>query len=155
MQVLISLVVAMGIGAAVALAGPNEEALLAADRAFNDKAQKDGIAAAFEAFAAPKARMFRGEEHIVSGPAAIGALMAEQYAHGGSLSWTPTEAVSSADGTLGFTHGRWTYTSPAAEGREPRIGKGSYVSVWSRQPDGTYKFEVDIGNPDQKQDGAE
>lgn len=131
-----------------ALAGPNEEAMLAADRAFNDMAQKDGVAAAFAAYAAPDARMFRGEEKIVSGPAEIEALMAEQYVAGGSLTWAPTEAVSSADGTLGFTHGRWTYTSPKAEDGTSKTALGSYVSVWAKQPDGTYKFSVDIGNPD-------
>ncbi|BCW87783.1 hypothetical protein sos41_09130 [Alphaproteobacteria bacterium SO-S41] len=131
-----------------ALAGPNEDALIAADKAFNDMAQKDGVVAAFAAYAAPDARMFRGEEAIVSGPAEIQALMEEQYSHGGSLTWTPTEAVSSADGTLGFTHGRWTYVSPKNGAGETVTQLGSYVSIWAKQPDGSYKFSVDIGNPD-------
>ncbi len=141
--------------AGYALAGPNEDALMAADLAFNDMAQKDGVAEAFAAYAAPDARMFRGEEKIVSGPAEIRELMAAQYDHGGSLTWAPKEAVSSADGTLGFTHGRWTYTTPAdAEGKTLTL-HGSYVSVWSKQPDGAYKFSLDIGNPDRPQEGAE
>ena len=131
-----------------ALAGPNEDAMIAADKAFNDMAQKEGVAAAFAAYAAPDARMFRGEEKIVSGPAEIEALMEEQYAHGGTLTWTPTEAVSSGDGTLGFTHGRWTYTSPKPDDGDAKTATGSYVSVWQKQPDGAYKFSVDIGNPD-------
>jgi ketosteroid isomerase-like protein len=138
--------------AAPAFAGDNEDALIAADTAFNAMAQKDGVAAAFAAYAAPDARMFRGEETPVSGPAEIEALMAEQYTAGGSLTWAPTEAVSSADGTLGFTHGRWTYTSPKGEDGAVRKLLGSYVSIWAKQPDGTYKFAVDIGNPDRPKD---
>lgn len=134
--------------AAPALAGPNEDAMIAADKAFNDLAQKEGVAKAFAAYAAPDARMFRGEETPVSGPAAIEALMAEQYAAGGTLTWAPSEAVSSNDGTLGFTHGRWTYTTPALEDGSTKSLTGSYVSVWRKQPDGGYKFAVDIGNPD-------
>ena len=135
-----------------ALAGPNEDALIAADKAFNDMAQKDGVAAAFAAYAAPDARMFRGEETVVSGPVEIQALMEEQYSHGGALTWTPKEAVSSADGTLGFTHGRWTYTSPKPDDGEAKTATGSYVSIWAKQPDGAYKFSVDIGNPDRPKD---
>ncbi len=118
---------------APAMGGENEDALIAADTAFNAMAQKDGVAAAFAAYAAPDARMFRGEETPVSGPAEIEALMANQYAAGG---------------TLGFTHGRWTYTSPKGEDGTTKTALGSYVSIWAKQPDGSYKFAVDIGNPD-------
>lgn len=141
--------------AAPALAGPAEDAMMAADSAFNDKAQTDGVAAAFEAYAAPDARMFRGEEKIVSGPAEIHDLMAEQYAHGGTLTWGPVEAVASDDGTLGFTHGRWAYESPKAEDGTTRKATGSYVTVWRKQPDGAYKFALDIGNPDRPKESGD
>lgn len=134
-----------------AIAGPNEDALMAVDAAFSEAAQRDGIAAAFGDYAAPDARMFRGEAEPVTGATSIKALMQAQYAQGGSLVWVPSEAVSSADGTLGFTHGRWTYAGPATPGAQGAIIKGSYVSIWQRQPDGAYKFVVDIGNPDQVQ----
>lgn len=138
-----------------AAAGPNEDALIAADTAFNDMAQNKGVAEAFAAYAAPDARMFRGEEKIVSGPAEIRELMAAQYEHGGTLVWTPREAVASADGTLGFTHGRWTYTTPADEAGKTQSLQGSYVTIWARQGDGAYKFSLDIGNPDRPQEGQE
>lgn len=138
-----------------ALAGPNEDAMMSADIAFNEMAQKQGVAEAFAAFAAPDARMFRGEEKIVSGPAEIRELMAAQYDHGGTLTWAPKEAVASADGTMGFTHGRWTYTTPPAADGKTQALQGSYVSIWSKQPDGAYKFALDIGTPDRAQEGQE
>ena len=141
--------------AAPALAGPAEDAMIAADTAFNDLAQKDGIAAAFEAYAAPDARMFRGEEKIVSGPAEVRELMAAQYAQGGTLTWAPVEAVASADGTMGFTHGRWAYESPKLEDGTTRKSAGSYVTIWALQPDGGYKFSLDIGSPDRPQESGD
>lgn len=141
--------------APVALAGPHEDALMAADRAFNELAQKDGVAAAFEAYAAPDARMFRGEERPVSGPAEIRAMMAADYAAGGSLTWAPVEAVASDDGTAGYTHGRWTYVSPPDGAGKIHTGTGSYVSVWRRQPDGSLKFVADIGTPDRPKEKAD
>jgi len=132
---------------ASALAGPAEDAMIAADKAFNDMAQSVGIAAAFEAFAAPDARMFQGQEKIVSGPAEVRAFMDDAYAAGGSLTWSPVEAVASDDGTAGFTRGRWTYVSPPVDGKT-ETGTGSYVTIWGRQPDGSYKFTLDIGQSD-------
>lgn len=130
-----------------ALAGPNEDALLAADKAFNEMAQSKGIPAAFEAFAAPDARMFQAQEKIVSGPAEIRAHVEAQYGAGGTLSWTPLEAVSSGDGTVGFTRGRWTYASPPVDGKTQTM-LGFDVTIWGRQPDGTYKYTLDIGQTD-------
>ena len=82
-------------------------------------------------------------------------LMAEQYAHGGTLTWGPVEAVASDDGTLGFTHGRWAYESPKAEDGTTRKATGSYVTVWRKQPDGAYKFALDIGNPDRPKESGD
>ncbi len=132
---------------AAALAGPNEDAMIAADKAFNDMAQKAGVPAAFEAFAAPDARMFQGQEKIVSGPQEVRSFTEALYGAGGSLAWTPVEAVSSDDGTVGFTRGRWTYTSPPVGGKTETM-LGTYVTIWGKQPDGAYKFTLDIGQSD-------
>lgn len=138
----------------LALAGPHEDALMQADRDFNAMAEKEGVIAAFKFYAAPDARMFRREEVPVKGPDEIAALMAEDYAAGGTLTWEPREASASDDGTAGYTHGRWTYESPAdTSGKVTRI-VGTYVTVWRKQPDGSLKFVADIGNPDREQPGA-
>ncbi len=151
------IVIAAALAAALtglAVAGPNEDALMQADRDFNTMAQKDGIVAAFKFYAAPDARMFRREEVPVKGPDEIAALMSEDYASGGSLVWEPREAVAGDDGTAGYTHGRWTYVSPASEDGKTTTLVGTYVTVWRKQPDGSLKFVADIGNPDRKQPGA-
>ncbi|MEQ1603619.1 MAG: hypothetical protein ABL999_02000 [Pyrinomonadaceae bacterium] len=61
----------------------------------------------------------------------------------GLLSWAPNYADISANGILGYTTGNWEYR-PKGKGDEP-TGFGEFITVWLRQPDGKYKFVVDIG----------
>lgn len=135
--------------AGIASAGPHEDAIIAADRAFNDLAQSEGVAAAFRAFSADDGRMFAGTGDLIQGPAPIGDMMAAIYGTSGKLSWTPTEAVASADGTLGYTFGRFAYDSgaPGPDGKHMAFN-GTYITVWQLQADGTYKFDFDLGAPD-------
>src|SRR5262245_8042651 len=92
-----------------AFAGPNEDSLIAADKAFSAMAKAKGAAAAYQAYAAPDLRMFDDGEGIVTGMPNILKILEGEYAEGGTVSWKPTEAVSSNDGTMGFTTGEWIY----------------------------------------------
>lgn len=97
--------------ALTAMAGPNEDALIAADKAFSDMAAAKGPAAAYAAFAAPDVRMFDDGEGIVRGLTDIQKVLEAEYAEGGKVNWTPREAVASPDGMMGFTIGDWTYVT--------------------------------------------
>ncbi len=57
------------------------------------------------------------------------------------LSWEPIYAKISGSGDLGYTYG--TYTSTVRATGE--ISKGTYVTVWEKQADGTWKFVLDTG----------
>lgn len=124
--------------AAAAWAGPNEDALIAADKAFAAMAQKKGAIAAYKAFAAPDLRMFDDGEGIVTGMPNILAILEGEYAEGGTVNWTPTEAVSSNDGTMGFTTGEWIYLTNGSPEQS-----GWYVTIWRKQKDGSWKVAVD------------
>lgn len=126
-----------------ALAGPVEEAM-EADRAFSRLAQEKGVAEAFAAFVAPDEIQFvpGGQQR---GPDIIKASMAKDFADGGKLAWAPIEGSASADGSQVVTWGRWSYT--AAGAREPG-SHGTYLTVWARQKDGSWKWSHDIGNAD-------
>lgn len=138
----------------LALAGPNEEAMMQADRDFNTMAQTDGTTAAFRFYAAPDARMFNRTETPVKGPDEIAALITASYGPGDLLTWDPSEAVASDDGTAGYTHGRWKLTSaPDKDGKVTTL-VGTYITVWRKQSDGSLKFVADLGNPDREQPGA-
>ncbi len=61
----------------------------------------------------------------------------------GLLSWAPNYADVSTNGVMGYTTGNWEYR-PKGKDDTP-VAFGEFITVWLRQPDGKYKFVVDIG----------
>lgn len=59
------------------------------------------------------------------------------------LSWNPAWADISADGKFGYTTGGWEFR-PKGKTDKPS-GFGEYVTLWQKQPDGTFKAVLDIG----------
>ena len=117
-----------------------------ADRAFAKMAQEKGVAEAFGAYAAPNAIKFGPGEQI-RGPADIRASMAKDSNDGSKLNWEPKEGVASADGGQVVVWGRWTYAGPAGSNV---LVHGTYLTVWVKQADGSWKYSHDIGNADPK-----
>jgi ketosteroid isomerase-like protein len=128
-----------------AMASPVDDAMNA-DRAFSALAQTKGIAQAFGTYAAPNAIKFGAGEQI-RGPVDIAASMKEDDASGAKLSWEPKEGVPSADGSQVVVWGRWTYKGPVGSKVEVH---GTYLTVWAKQSDGSWKYTHDIGNADPK-----
>jgi ketosteroid isomerase-like protein len=111
------------------------EELMGVDRAFNAKAQADGVGAAFAQYASSDA-ILMGAQPIV-GQEAVAAAYANWPA-GARLQWAPETARVSSRGDMGWTWGRSTYTP--ANGA-PRAGR--YVSIWKRDFDGNWRFSFD------------
>jgi ketosteroid isomerase-like protein len=63
-----------------------------------------------------------------------------------SISWAPVVARASQSGDMGYTTGMYEIRGTAEDGT-PRIRRGSYVIIWTRQPDGTWKVALDMGAP--------
>jgi ketosteroid isomerase-like protein len=61
------------------------------------------------------------------------------------LKWTPEGARMSASGDMGFTWGQYEGDSKDAEGN-PVKKTGRYMTVWKKQPDGSWKVELDASN---------
>jgi ketosteroid isomerase-like protein len=53
----------------------------------------------------------------------------------------------SDDGTLGYNWGRYEWRGPGADGH-PIIKGGFFLTIWKRQPDGTWRYVMDTGAPD-------
>jgi ketosteroid isomerase-like protein len=119
--------------------------LLSADNAFCALSIKDGAYKAFLAVATPDMKVL--SQRTGKGPAAIAAEFKGTPATA-LLTWTPTEADAAASGELGYTWGRWEYRDKTQDGKPVDI-KGTYVTIWKRQADGTWKVVLDGGNPDQ------
>ena len=83
----------------------------------------------------------------VVGKAAIRDLMASSLGDTTrTLTWAPTSAEVSASGDLGYTIGRWERTWRTKD--STHVSRGSYVTIWRKQGDGSWKVILDIGNPD-------
>lgn len=107
-----------------------------ADRAFAADAGARGAGEAFRAAAAPDAMMFGGPGMLRLGPDEIRA----GFAGPASWAWGPVASGAAASGDLAFTVGE----------AEIRAGQSvfhsKYLTIWRRQPDGSWKFITDGGN---------
>ena len=59
------------------------------------------------------------------------------------LAWQPSFAGMSASGDMGWTTGPWEFKGDIKD--EKPSGYGHFVTVWKKQPDGSWKFVVDLG----------
>ena len=63
-----------------------------------------------------------------------------------SIHWTPVAAEACSAGDLGYTTGSYETRSLSSDGK-PVVRGGSYVTIWRKQLDGTWKVALDIGSP--------
>ncbi len=57
------------------------------------------------------------------------------------LIWEPSKVDVSNDGTLGYTWGRYDFTSKGKDGK-PETSTGIYLTIWKRQSDGTWEVRI-------------
>jgi ketosteroid isomerase-like protein len=118
--------------------------LMRIDAEFARLSVEKSAAAAFETYLAPDAIELENGGDVLRGKKAIVASLSPASPAGAFiLSWTPEAADVSGD--LGYTWGRFTLQSSAADGTK-QMTYGKYVTVWKRQSDGTWKAALDLGN---------
>ena len=112
-----------------------------AERAFAAMAKREGLQAAFSAFAAEDAVIERNGR-LIRGREAIAAFYADARYRRAGLAWSPERVEVSASGDLGYTWGSYTFTATDSLGTAQR-SEGIFHTVWKRQPDGSWKFVWD------------
>jgi ketosteroid isomerase-like protein len=63
------------------------------------------------------------------------------------LTWTPTDALMGPSGDMGYTWGHYEGRSKDANGN-PVQTSGRYITVWRKEPDGSWKVVLDAGAND-------
>ena len=117
--------------------------ILQTEKAFNDHAQKEGIAAAFLYYAADSAVLMRSNRLII-GKEAIKTI----YGTGNSsdqnvsLTWEPDFVDVSSSSDLGYTYGKYVYTIIDSLGTA-KSDTGIFHTVWKRQQNGQWRFMWD------------
>ena len=85
---------------------------------------------------------------IVTGKEAIRARLSEEYSgQDFAFSWQTTKVEVSRSGDLAYSHGTYEETVNDREGN-PVTNKEKWVTVYEKQPDGTWKVVADIWNSD-------
>jgi ketosteroid isomerase-like protein len=122
-----------------------EAELIEADRQFAASVQRRGLAGWITGFS-PTGRMIANGRSYV-GAEGIRRTMLPLFADTTfSLTWDPNYAEVAASGDMGYTVGRYEQRSQV-DGATV-VGSGTYLTVWRRRDDGTWKVKADIGNPD-------
>ncbi len=120
--------------------------LAAMEDAFCAMARDKGLLAAFEHFAAPDVAFIDTDPRRVRGLAAVRERMGPDRP-GVVLTWSALFTDVSDDGTLGYNWGRYEWRGPGADG-QPMVRTGFFLTIWKRQPDGTWRYVMDNGAPD-------
>jgi ketosteroid isomerase-like protein len=150
MKTLIRLVLTLVAAPLLSFAAPDKEKLKAElakmEDAFSAMAQEKGLLAAFQHFAAPNVAFIDTDPRKFRGPDAVRERMGEDKP-GVRLTWSALFTDVSDDGTLGYNYGRYESRRPGPDGNEIVRG-GFFLTIWKRQPDGSWKYVMDNGAPD-------
>lgn len=132
--------------AAIGQSQPSAQPLLDADRVFNQATQQNRLEG-WMSFMADNVVLF-GQNPPVVGKDAVRRFYEPQFSNPSfSLAWEPKNAEMQPSGRVGHTTGRWTMRVKNAKG-EPVELHGSYLTVWGKQKDGSWKVIADGGSPD-------
>jgi ketosteroid isomerase-like protein len=113
-------------------------ALLEADRQWSQAATDLDL---FMSYYTSDATSYPPGMPALVGPDAIRKTFTEMYSVPGfSLSWTADKTEVSASGDVGYTAGTYDLTMGGVK------DSGKYITLWRKQPEGTWKVTADIFN---------
>jgi ketosteroid isomerase-like protein len=115
--------------------------LLDADRAFSKMSEEKGMKTAFLDYIDSNGVLLRpGYLPIIGADAVdfLSQLPENEY----NMKWEPMGGDVAKSGEMGFTYGTFKITPRAKD----TMIYGTYVSVWKKQADGSWKLVLDSGN---------
>lgn len=123
---------------------PNSELLkeevLKTDRDFSQMSLDSGMRAAFLHYCADDLIKLRQDTFPLFGKQELQNDLKNLPDSLIRLRWEPVKAEAS--GTLGYTFGKWEMRLAVPD----TLMYGVYVTIWRKQPDGTWKYVLDGGN---------
>lgn len=115
--------------------------MLDVDRKFSKMSEEKGMKAAFIEYIDSNGVLLRPNRLPIAGADAIDYLL-EQNDSDYTLTWEPRDGMIASSGDLGYTYGIYALRPS----QKDTIIYGTYVSIWKREKDGTWKFVLDTGN---------
>lgn len=120
---------------------PDGDFLMKCDREFSEKSVREGMFEAFLSFIDSNGVILRDNSMPSEGKEALRQFFSGKSDTSFILSWEPVFGKISDSGDLGYTYGIWTNTIKASGEKT----QGTYVTVWEKQQDGSWKFVMDTG----------
>lgn len=115
--------------------------LLETDRDFSAMSVKDGMFKAFLYYIADDGVILRDNSFPEKGKEALAKRFSGRTDTTFILSWEPLFENISESGDLGYTYGMHINTNKLTD----EITRGTYITIWQRQKDGSWKFILDSG----------
>jgi ketosteroid isomerase-like protein len=116
--------------------------LLQTDQDFSAMSVKEGMHKAFLFYIADDGVILRNNSYPAKGKKMLEDRFAGKSDSSFILSWEPLYEKISESGDLGYTYGIHTNTNKSTG----EIKKGTYVTIWQKQVDGSWKFVLDTGS---------
>jgi ketosteroid isomerase-like protein len=119
----------------------SEGSLLKADKEFSGMSVKEGMFKAFLFYMAEDGVILRDNSYPSKGKEDLKKRFEGRSDTSFVLSWDPLYEKIAESGDLGYTYGIHSSLDKATGS----ITKGTYVTVWRKQSDGSWKFVLDTG----------
>lgn len=119
----------------------SEGILLQTDRDFSAMSVKEGIHKAFLLYIADDGVILRNKSYPVKGKKTVEDRFTGKSDSAFILTREPLSEKVSESGDMGYTYGLNT----SANKSTGEIIKGTYVTIWQKQTDGSWKFILDTG----------
>ena len=116
--------------------------LLETDRDFSAMSVKEGMFKAFLFYIADDGVILRNNSYPAKGKETLKERFAGKSDTAFTLSWEPLFERISESGDLGYTYGIYSNINKSTG----EITKGTYITIWQKQTDGTWKFVLDTGS---------
>jgi ketosteroid isomerase-like protein len=115
--------------------------MMNADREFSAMSEKKGMKAAFIEYLDSNGVLLRPNRLPIAGADAVDFLI-QQSDSDYTLTWEPKNGYVAKSGELGYTYGIYALRPSVKD----TIIYGTYVSIWKKEKDGTWKYVLDTGN---------
>jgi ketosteroid isomerase-like protein len=126
---------------AKSIKNPAAGILLQTDSDFSSMSVKEGMFKAFLFYIAEEGVILRDNSLPSKGKETLKERFTGKSDTAFVLSWEPLFEKISESGDLGYTYGIHTNTDKSTG----KITKGTYITIWQKQTDGSWKFVLDTG----------
>jgi ketosteroid isomerase-like protein len=119
----------------------DKQQLMNADLAFSKLSVEKGVKTAFLEYIDSNGVLLKPDNFPIAGADAIDYLI-QMNDSAYTLQWKPKDGAVAQSGEMGYTYGVYALKPSVKD----TIIYGTYVSIWKKQSDGSWKFVLDSGN---------